>query len=130
MIRVLVFLLLAGPAAAQEMPLTPDSFLDRVAGRTITFRMQGSDELVGVERFIDRERSVWTRSDGSCALGDVTVREPELCFDYDDDPAVSHCWLPFEEGGDLFVRSTGTAEVQRIARIETRRLECAGEPMS
>ncbi|CTQ48452.1 hypothetical protein [Jannaschia donghaensis] len=130
MIRLLAFLALTATAQAQETPVTPEAFLDLVDRQTVTFMLEQSDVLVGVERFIDRQRSVWTRSDGSCALGQVTARGAAVCFVYDDDPNTDHCWLPFEEGGDVYVRSTLNGEVQRLARLEKRRLECVGEPMS
>ena len=120
----------ATPAAAQERPVTPDAFLDAVAGLTVSFVLEPGGGLVGVERFVDRDRSVWTRPDGRCALGAVTVRDEALCFTYDDDPGVDHCWWPFEEGGDLHVRSTGTGEVQRLGGLDEQLLGCEGEPLS
>lgn len=130
MIRALFLAFLASSAAAQEVPVTPDAFLDMVEKQTVTFMLEQSDMLVGTERFIDRTRSVWTRSDGSCALGQISVRGSKVCFVYDDDPVTNHCWLPFEEAGNTYVRSTLNGEVQRIDGMEKRRLECLGEPLS
>lgn len=127
---VLVFLLLALPAAAQERPLSPEAFLDAVEGLIVRFETADDGALVGVERFVDRDRSVWTRPDGRCALGAVDVRGEQLCFVYEDEPGVEHCWWPFEDGGDLFVRSTRTGEVQRIGGLSERLLGCEGELMS
>lgn len=110
--------------------MTPDAFLDLVDGRTVTFMLGQSDAVVGVERFMDRSRSVWTRADGGCALGEVSVRGAKVCFVYDDDPNVDHCWLPFREGGTIYVRSTLSGEEQRLGSLEKRRLECVGEPLS
>lgn len=120
----------ATTAAAQEQPLSPDAFLDAVAGLTVRFELVPGASLVGVERFVDRDRSVWTRADGRCALGAVGVRGDKLCFVYDDEPEVEHCWWPFKDAGDLRVRSTRTGEVQRIAGLKERLLGCEGEPMS
>lgn len=131
MIRaVLLLLALTGGAQAQERPVSPESFLDRVAGLTVTFRMAQTGSLVGEERFLDKMRSIWTRRDGTCALGDISIKGAKLCFVYDDDPLTDHCWLPFEFAGSLHVRSTTNGEVQRIAGMEKRRLECLGEPLS
>ncbi|WP_179379033.1 hypothetical protein [Jannaschia marina] len=130
MIRVVLLCLAATGAAAQERAMTPDAFLDLVEGQTATFMLGESDALVGVERFIDRERSVWTRSDGSCALGEISVRDTKVCFVYDDDPGTNHCWQPFELAGRTYVRSTLNGEIQRLAAMEKRRLECVGEPLS
>ncbi|SDY83793.1 hypothetical protein SAMN05444004_103270 [Jannaschia faecimaris] len=129
-IRALALVFCATNVAAQETPVSPDVFLDLAENQTVTFMLDRTDLLVGEERFINRERSVWTRSDGSCAMGDITVRGAKLCFVYDDDPGTNHCWLPFEETGELFVRSTVNGQVQRIAGMEKRRLECLGEPLS
>lgn len=131
MIRVaLLVLALTGVAQAQERPVSPEAFLDRVAGLTLTFRMAQTGDLVGEERFLDRTRSIWTRRDGTCALGDISIKGAKLCFTYDDDPLTDHCWLPFDFAERLHVRSSSNGEVQRVAGMEKRRLECLGEPLS
>ncbi|WP_308917044.1 hypothetical protein [Jannaschia sp. LMIT008] len=122
--------LLAAPAAAQETPVSPAEFLNLAAGNTLTFVMAGSGDLVGIERFLSRERSIWTRADGTCAYGEITTDDAQVCFLYDDDPLRLHCWLPFEADGSTFVRSTANAEVQRIAEVGQSLLGCEGEPMS
>ena len=121
--------LLAAPAAAQET-MTPDAFLDRAAGRTLTFVSTPDGALVGTEQFLSRSRSVYARADGSCSYGKVTVEGPELCFRYEDDPGRAHCWWPFAEGGELHVRIADTAsdEVQRVARIGDGPVTCTDAP--
>lgn len=131
MIRVAALLLaLSGAGQAQETPVTPEGFLDRVEGRTVTFRMAETGDPVGVEQFLNRTRSIWTRADGSCAIGKVAVRGAKVCFVYDDDPLTDHCWLPFDFAGSLHVRSTSNGEVQRVAGLEKRPLDCRGAPLS
>ena len=119
----------AWPAAAQES-LTPDDFLDRAAGRTLTFVSTPEGRLVGTEQFLSRSRSVYARADGSCAYGQVTVEGPELCFRYEDDPGRAHCWWPFAQDGTLHVRIADAAsdEVQRVARIGDGPVTCTDAP--
>ncbi|WGH79714.1 hypothetical protein [Jannaschia ovalis] len=119
---------LAAPAAAQE-PMSPAAFLDALEGRTATFVMRDGGDLVGIERFLDRARTVWAHADGSCAYGTIMLRGPQVCFTYDDDPGVSHCWLPFRDG-ETHVRSLSSGEVQRISRIDDSYVGCDGEPLS
>jgi hypothetical protein len=126
--RWLIALLLAAPAAAQEV-ISPEAFLDAVAGRTAHFVLAETGAPVGVERFLDRERTVWTRADGRCALGVVRTRGAQICFWYDDEPDVPHCWLPYRDG-DLHVRAVESGEVQRVARIDDAHVGCEGEPIS
>ena len=125
----LALALIAVPAAAQEM-LTPDQFLDRANGHTLTFVDAPSGALVGVEQFLSRSRSVYARADGSCAYGTVTVEGPELCFRYDDDPGRLHCWWPFESDGTLHVRlaEPDTGEVQRVDGLSENPVMCRPMP--
>ena len=116
-------------AAAQEM-LTPDQFLDRAKGHTLTFVDAPSGVLIGTEQFISRSRSVYARADGTCAFGTVTVEGPELCFRYDDDPGRAHCWWPFEMSGRLHVRlaEPDTGEVQRVDGLSDAPVICRPQP--
>lgn len=125
----LLALVLAQPVAAQEQ-ITPDQFLDRATGRTLTFVRVPDGSLVGVEQFLDRQRSLWARSDGSCSYGRVAVEGPELCFYYDDAPSVGHCWLPILDGETLFVALADGSEVQRISRITDTMVDCFDKPLS
>ena len=122
-------LALVAPAAAQES-MTPETFLDRAAGRTLTFVSTPEGQLVGTEQFLSRSSSVYARADGTCAYGQVTVEGPELCFRYEDDPGRAHCWWPFALDGELHVRIADTAsdEVQRVARIADGPVSCTGAP--
>ena len=121
----------AGESPAPLEPLSPETFLDIAEGRTLTFA-DASGALVGVERFLEDRRTVWMRADGTCAYGRVTVRGPEVCFDYDDDgPGEGpHCWWPLREGSDLLVRLADASreEVQRITEITDEPVACAAAP--
>ncbi len=125
MIRGVVLLLAcAVPAAAQEQ-ITAEQFLDRLTGKTATFVMMGTDDLVGVEQFLRRDRTVWARSNGTCAYGTVTVDGPLVCFAYDDEPTDrTHCWFPFERDGTLLVLDDEGDEIQEITSITDVPVAC------
>ena len=131
MIRAALILLLgAVPAAAQEQ-ITAAAFLDRVAGRPATFVIMGTDDLVGVEQFLRRDRTVWARSNGTCAYGTVTVEGPLVCFAYDDEPTGrQHCWFPLELDGTLLVLDDEGDEVQEISAITDAPVICDPPPIS
>ena len=129
--RRAILLCWSAAAAAAQTPITPEAFLDKMTGRTVTMEMAGTGALVGVERYLDRTRTIWTRPDGTCAFGTVTTPGAKVCFRYDDDPADTlYCWLPFREGATLHVRSLITGEIQRVGRIGVEPLGCEGEPIS
>lgn len=131
MLRTLAAALLAAaPAAAQERPMTPEAFLAMASGNTLDFVVAADGSLVGIERFLSAERTVWAQPDGRCAYGDVEVRGAKFCFFYDDEPGVPHCWTAFEAEGKPHVRSTDTGEVQRVERISRDYVGCDGEPLS
>ena len=131
MIRAAILLLAtAAPACAQDQ-ITPDTFLDRLAGKTATFNVWQSGDLVGVEQFLRRDRTVWARSDGTCAYGTVTVEGPLVCFAYDDEPVGrQHCWIPFVQGDTLLVLDDEGDEVQEITRISDKPVACNPPPIS
>ena len=117
-------------AFAQDRPFTPGAMLDAVAGRTATMVTVPGNVVVGIERFIDRTRSVYARPDGSCMFGRITVDGSKLCFAYDDAPGTEHCWLPFRADGEMFAVSTATGGVQRIANLDESPVDCEVEPLS
>ena len=124
-------LMAAAPTRAQES-LAPEEFLRLAEGRTLTFADAGTGALVGTERFLPHRRTVWARADGTYAYGTVTVRGPEICFEYDDDALGEgpHCWWPLREDGGLSVRvaDAGLEEVQRITSITDEPVACAAAP--
>jgi len=125
-----VLLMLAAPAGAQDR-FTPEALLDRLDGRTATFRQFESQRLVGVEQFLSRQRTVWARANGSCAYGRVTVEAGQVCFEYDDDPpGRRHCWVPFEMDDRLLVVSPNGGEVQEVTRLSDEPVICSAPPVS
>jgi len=121
---ILALVLLAASAAAEEVPLTPDELLDRLIGTTAVFTTVPGDRPVGIEYFPSRQRSFWQRTGGTCVNGEMTIREDQLCFRYEDQPDVAHCWTSFDEDGELFVRSAGSGQVQRVSPAEGLPFDC------
>ena len=118
----------SGAVAAQEQ-LTPDGFIDRAVGNTLTFDQFDDGSRVGIEQFLTRVRSVWSRSDGTCTYGDITLQGAYVCFRYNDQPDVSHCWVPYEFEDRLFVQSID-GEVQEITRISKAPVIYTDAPLS
>ena len=120
-------LLWAVPATGQTQ-LTPDEFLDRAEGRTLTFSYPDGS-LVGVEQFLDRGRTIWKRPGRACTYGEIELREDLICFLYDDFPDVDNCWVPFTVEGQLFVVSVG-GSTQDITQITQSPIPCGDVPVS
>ena len=120
--------LLAAPAVAQEQ-LTPEQFLDRAEGRTLTFVQYRSGDLVGVEQFLRRDLSVWSTSDGRCTYGRIEVREQLVCFLYEDNPDPDNCWTPFDVEGKIVVISV-TGDMQRVTTVSRTPVACRDAPIS
>ena len=120
----------ASHSVAQER-ISAELFLDRVAGKTATFVMYSTGDLVGTEQFVRRDRTVWARADGSCAYGTVFVREGAVCFAYDDEPAgVTHCWAPFETDDRLLVVTLDGREIQEVTALSDAPVICSAPPTS
>ncbi|WP_217641165.1 hypothetical protein [Jannaschia pohangensis] len=131
MAAILMGLLASGGAVwAQERPITPEVLLGRIEGRTMAFVDRRTGAVVGYERFLSRSQSQWRDENGKCVRGDVYVEGPTLCFRYEDEPSVAHCWLPFKEGPDVGYRSTLTGEVQLMRDAEPADAECEIVPLS
>ncbi len=126
---MLLTALLAGPGLAQEL-VDPNVFLDAADGNTLTFRADPNGELVGVEQFLSRSRTVWARANGSCSYGKVWVAEDRVCFRYEDRPDQDFCWLTLLDDGDFVVAMPEAADVQRITRITQEPVSCVDAPLS
>ncbi|MDF1728940.1 MAG: hypothetical protein P1U53_14450 [Sulfitobacter sp.] len=129
MLRLALILCLLVPVQprAQEQ-ITPEEFLDRATGMTLTFRSYRSGRLVGEEQFLRRDLSVWTDVTGRCTYGVIEVRGPLICFIYDDAPDPENCWIIYDDQGEMLVQSL--TDLQRITRIEKRDLNCGEAPLS
>tara|TARA_R110002110_G_scaffold48959_9_gene145520 strand:+ start:274 stop:675 length:402 start_codon:yes stop_codon:yes gene_type:complete len=115
--------------ALAQSQITPDAFMDRAVGRTLTFESVRDGRTVGVEQFLSRRQTVWTRRDGSCTYGQVTLTDDMVCFTYEDQWNVEHCWFPHEQDGTLIVKSL-RGSVQRVSRITDLPVVCYDAPVS
>ncbi|RED12316.1 hypothetical protein [Pontivivens insulae] len=115
-------------AVAQDL-LTPDEFLDIAVGNTLTFRDAQTGQLIGIEQFLARDRSKWTRADGTCVNGDISVRGAAICFDYPDDPR-THCWWPIMDQGEIYVRfaTLSSSSIQQVTEITQDPVICEEVP--
>jgi hypothetical protein len=120
--------LLCAASASAQTQLTPDEFLDRAEGRTLTFSYPDGG-LVGTEQFLDRDRTIWKRPGRDCTYGQIELREDLVCFLYDDFPDVDNCWKPFTDDGRLFVVSIN-GSTQEITRITSTPILCGDVPIS
>lgn len=120
---------MSGAALAQQQ-ITPQDFIDRVTGQTLTFTHNESGRIVGVEQFLRPNLSVWADVGGRCAYGDIELRGELICFLYQDDPDPNNCWMPFDNDGELMVISSDSFEVQRITEVSDNDVDCVGAPIS
>lgn len=122
---------LAFPAAAQER-ITPDEFLDRAVGNTLSFYAVPSGALVGIEQFLRRDLSVWRPNGGDCTYGQITVQEGQLCFLYAEISDAPACWYTFDMDGRLMVRlaKLSVPDVQEVREITKKSLNCPEELIS
>ena len=110
--------------------MSPAQFLDLVEGRTARFDLFPDGVHVGIEEFLSRDRSVWTRADGSCAYGRITTDTRQICFEYEDQPGLLHCWVPFVRDDRVFVIDTDGSEIQEITELSDVPVDCIDLPLS
>ena len=124
---VVLTLVCAHPTFAQER-LSPNAFIDIADGHTLTFRHHPSGQLVGIEEFLSHDRTVWARDDGTCTYGRIILDGLYICFRYEDDPGVDHCWIPYDHADGMLVWSSD--DVQHVTSISDRPVVCEGAPLS
>ncbi len=123
-------LALPGSVAQAQEQISPDDFLDRAMGRTLTFTDNRTGRVVGVEQFLRRDLSVWATSTGQCSYGRIELRGAQICFIYENFPNPENCWIPVNDQGELAVISTNNFEVQRITDVTDTPVECTNAPIS
>ncbi|MEL7100186.1 MAG: hypothetical protein AAGM84_15280 [Pseudomonadota bacterium] len=132
MLRLAALLtLLALPVSAQER-ISPDAFLSRVVGKTVSFYARESGQLVGVEQFLSKTLSVWRGQENKCVYGEITTPNGQVCFLYRDlGRTRPTCWYPFDMDGELMVlhAELNRGEVQ-VAQFDDRSLGCPETPLS
>lgn len=90
---------LASPAVTL---LDGPAFAARVTGHTVIWTREGED--FGVEQYLDGNRVIWRRANGTCEHGHWAPDGPRICFHYEGNPGPI-CWLFADEGGQLIARS-------------------------
>ncbi|OAN79874.1 hypothetical protein A8B82_07520 [Sulfitobacter sp. EhC04] len=130
MIRIAAILLILSTAVGGAQTLiTPEQFIERAVGRTLTFANMHDGRIVGIEEFLSRQQTVWARRDGSCTYGHVTLTRDQVCFRYEDQEHVSHCWYPHDQGGTLVMQSP-LGPTQQVTRITDLPVVCHDPPLS
>ena len=124
-------MLLAPQAGAQER-ITPETFLARVIGKTVSFHDRTRGHLIGVEQFLSPTLSVWRGRENICVYGEITTPDGQLCFLYRElDPTGPVCWVPYDMNGTLMVLGLGRGFGQsQVARFDDQDLGCPETPLS
>ena len=110
-------------AVAQEGQISPDAFLDRANGNTLTFELYPNGGVVGIEQFLSRSRTVWATPEGTCTYGKIELRGSQICFIYEDLPNPKHCWVPYAFEDKLVVVSSATS-IQQVTQITQQPVIC------
>jgi len=116
--NVLICLLLASPASAQET-MNAEAFDAYVTGRTITFRTANNPSY-GVERYLPGRRVIWSAFDGTCQYGVWFESKGDICFRYDGDPE-NKCWTIYDAPAGLrgvFTTRPDTTVIYEVADRE------------
>lgn len=124
-----ILLFLSASAGAGQTRITPEEFIDRALGNTLTFESVRDGRVVGIEEFLSRRQTVWARRDGSCTYGHVTLTEEQVCFRYEDQWDVDHCWFPHDRDGTLIMQSL-RGSLQQVSRITDLPVACNDAPLS
>lgn len=124
----IVAVLAAVPALAQGQ-ISPDGFLDRATGNTLTFELYPNGGVVGVEQFLSRSRTVWATPEGTCTYGKIELRGNQICFIYEDLPNPEHCWVAYDLEGRLVVVNSPTS-IQQVTRITREPVICEDAAIS
>jgi hypothetical protein len=114
---------------AQEGQISPDAFLDRATGNTLTFELYPNGGIVGVEQFLSRSRTVWATPEGTCTYGKIELRGSQICFIYEDLPNPEHCWVPYAFEDKLVVVSSATS-IQQVTQITQQPVVCEDAAIS
>lgn len=99
MTRILALIFAVFPVAlAAETPLTAEEFEGRVAGKVLTYGLNG--DPYGAEEYLSGRRVRWSFLDGDCDEGYWYPENDAICFVYRDTPT-PQCWRFFDEGTGL-----------------------------
>lgn len=127
---LLAFLIAFGSPASAIERVAPEDFLRYAVGKTLTFSMMGTGELVGIEEFISRSLSVWRNSTGRCVYGVITVEEQQVCFFYEELNRTKDCWWMFRDGDRLLARLAdfSVSHTQEVTDVSDKGVACPTVP--
>jgi hypothetical protein len=97
----LALCLLASPAAAADIPVSPEQFEARVLGQTLSYSTGGAE--YGAEEYLNNRRVRWSFLDGTCQEGEWYASGEQICFVYEDVPN-PQCWQFYMRNGRLMAR--------------------------
>ena len=115
MLAALAASALLAPAQAQT-PMSVQEFEAYVTGRTLPFGVDGIP--YGIEEFRPGRRVVWAFIGEECRKGRWFPRDEQICFVYDDAPAIEHCWIFWRGEGGLNARFMGEDPVTELYEVE------------
>jgi hypothetical protein len=120
----LLVLILAAGAASAETLLTAEEFEAHVAGRTLTFEVNG--QAYGIERYMADRRVLWSVFENHCAIGHWYPEGEAICFLYDTAPDDPQCWYVYLDGDRLKTVLTDDPFGQALyeARDSTEEMIC------
>lgn len=122
---LLVALLAATPALAEDPPMTAADFDAYVTGKTLTYSQFGS--IFGTEEYLPGRKVRWAFTEDICQYGSWYEDAGNICFVYEYDPD-PHCWTFWKDGATLRALSVNDApgsELSEVAQTD-QPLACAG----
>ena len=103
---LILFLLIVGPAQAEETVVSPSEFREFTEGWTLYFERDG--EPFGSERFSSGGKTLWRYRDGTCTEGAWRPHGAQLCFLYEEGSAETPlCWRVLRDKDGLLARLLG-----------------------
>jgi hypothetical protein len=115
--RILVVaVVLATPAVAEDPPMTAEAFDSRTLGRVMdTYDGTG---IYGIEEFLPGRRVIW-QDGGGCMRGTWEQIGDQICFDYEDRSELV-CWTYHDRGGWIMGWFEGDRTSEPIMLVETQ----------
>ena len=113
--RLVILLLLSGPKAWAEEPMSAAEFDAYTLGKTLFYGFDGV--AYGVERYLPNRRVIWSFLDGDCKEGVWYEQGEQICFIYEDrlDP---QCWVFLQSPSGLIARFEGDPEATELYEAE------------
>ena len=116
------------PAVAQnpdaQQTMSAAAFEAFTRGRTLTYFIDG--EPYGIEAYLPGRQVIWRLIGADCQYGEWFGRGADICFVYDDDPEVEHCFAYVADGDGLREVPQAPGAPLVTAVEDGRPLTCAG----